>query len=71
MNEKEFIIDGGKFIVAVSKMLDIDPEKVRRIVIDAEVNDVVMVYIQQFGSTKTIDIAPILMEFQSVVKVID
>lgn len=53
MNKK---IKGQAFMLAVCKALNIDPSTVRRVVIDARVDSMLMVYTEHFGTEKLLEI---------------
>lgn len=46
------------------------PENTRRVVIDAKVNDVVMIYIEQYGTTALLDVDPPPEFFTAQVKIV-
>lgn len=51
-------ITGAKFVQQWAEALGIDPSECRRVVIDASVNNVLLVYVEKIGTTRLLDIQP-------------
>lgn len=51
-------IESSKFVQQWAEALGLDPSECRRVVIDAEVDNVVRVYVEKYGTTRLLDVQP-------------
>lgn len=50
------MIRADGFILKVAKIIEIDSNRIRRIVIDAKFNQIVLVYVEMVGDERMLDI---------------
>ena len=54
------IISGKEFSVVLCKSLGLDPNRIRRIVLDVSVRDVVIAYVELIGDSRLLEISQTL-----------
>ncbi|MBU1173387.1 MAG: hypothetical protein KKD44_27785 [Proteobacteria bacterium] len=65
MNHK--IILGVKWITVLCDALGLEANTIRRIIIDAAADSLVILYVEKYGDERMLDIEPISAEFAKVV----
>ncbi len=50
------VISGKDFLNQICEAIDINPDNVRRVVLDIKYNDVITVYVEQLGTDKLLNI---------------
>ena len=56
MARESIVATGSKFLEVICPAIGVEPELVKRVIIDAPFDDIVQVYVEMIGSSKLLNI---------------